>query len=273
MLYAAEALGSEYNCRILGFGEDDNDIADTLYDCAVLPVQKSPDGKTIPSPFCGNSPPPEYSVLGELLKQGGIVFTGNVCPELEKICYGHGFTLINYLEREELAVANAVPTAEGALKLAIEKMPVTLFGSMVLITGFGRIAKILAHYLTALGADVTVACRKKSDMKWAEIYGCKVVDITVKKQLQKAAADTDIIFNTVPTEIFTSEDFSESNRKILYIELASADGLKAETAENLNIEFIAAGGLPGKTAPVTAGRIIAETITNILAERSALIES
>lgn len=273
MLYAAEALSSGHNCRILGFGKDESDIFDTTYDCAVLPVQKSPDGKTIPSPFSEKASPIEYSILGKLLKAGGTVFTGNVCTELEKVCYGYGLALINYLEREELAVANAVPTAEGALKLAIEKMPVTLFGSKMLITGFGRIAKILAKYLNALGADVTVACRKKSDMKWAEIFGCKTVDITRKSDFRKALANIDVIFNTVPAEVMTEKDFQKTKKQILYIELASKNGLNPEAADKLGLSFTAASGLPGKTAPVTAGRIIAETIGNILKERSDFVES
>ncbi len=262
MIYAAEDLSKKHNCCICGFGNDQPDILENTYDCAVLPLQKSKDGETIPTE---SGKAIKYSLLGDILKSDGIVFTGNDCPYLESLCYGKGYTLINYLEREELAVANAIPTAEGAIEIAINKMPTTLFGSEALVTGYGRIAKILAKYLTAFGSNVTVACRKKSDMKWAEINGCRVADITDKSAIKKAIADTDVIFNTVPYEIFDNDDFTEPEKKILYIELASKDGFNGELP---NIEKVTARGLPGKTSPVTAGKIIAETIENILTERS-----
>ncbi len=261
MLHTAEALSKNHNCRICGCGGKDDDITGDIYDCAVLPVQKSPDGEAVPTE---NGSYIRYSVLEGCLKHGGIVFTGNVCPALESLCYGKNFTLINYLEREELAAANAVPTAEGALELAIKNMPVTVFASKALVTGYGRIAKILSRYLLALGAEVTVACRKKSDLKWAEINGCKTVFINDKAALKTVLSHTDVIFNTVPAEVFAPWDFN-AERNILYIELASSNGYSGEIQ---GPEIITARGLPGKTAPVTAGQIIAETIENILTERS-----
>lgn len=41
-------------------------------------------------------------------------------------------------------MANAVPTAEGAVQLAMEQMPVTIHGARVLITGFGRVGQAAA---------------------------------------------------------------------------------------------------------------------------------
>lgn len=38
-------------------------------------------------------------------------------------------------------MANAVPTAEGAVQLAMEQMPVTIHGARVLITGFGGLGR------------------------------------------------------------------------------------------------------------------------------------
>ena len=55
-----------------------------------------------------------------------------------------GLILRDYFAREELAVANAVPTAEGAVQLAMEQMPVTIHGARVLITGFGRVGQAVA---------------------------------------------------------------------------------------------------------------------------------
>lgn len=275
MVYAAEALGKKYACRLCGLGSGGYDIKNggELFDYAVLPLQKSADGVTIPCPLSDGNSSVEYSILGAALKEGGIVFTGSVFPLSESICRSRGLTLINYAEREELAVANAVPTAEGALEIAISRLPITIFGSAVLITGYGRIAKILAKYLHAMGARISVACRKRGDLKWAEICGFTAVDITDKGAFGNAASRADVIFNTVPSELFGGEEISVIKQGAIYIELASADGIDVKEAEKHRIEIITARGLPGKTAPVTAGRIIAEAIENILAERGDEVEA
>jgi len=39
----------------------------------------------------------------------------------------------DYLGREELCLANAVPTAEGAIQTAMEQMPTTLHGGSALV--------------------------------------------------------------------------------------------------------------------------------------------
>lgn len=49
----------------------------------------------------------------------------------------------DYLQREELAIANSVPTAEGAIQLAMEELPITISGARCLITGYGRVGQAL----------------------------------------------------------------------------------------------------------------------------------
>jgi len=100
------------------------------------------------------------SKLVSTVKKDGIVFGGKISKNVKKIFTAEGIEVIDYLDREEFSVLNAVPTAEGAIQLALEEMPATIYGSKILITGFGRISKILVKLLTAMGADVTVAYRK-----------------------------------------------------------------------------------------------------------------
>ena len=97
----------------------------------------------------------------------------------------------------------------------MEESPETIFGNKILITGFGRIAKTLAKMLVSMGADVTVCARKKSDIAWAEIFGCRGKDFS----LLDKESDFKIIFNTVPTEIFTKESTGtgRGRRRILRV--------------------------------------------------------
>lgn len=68
----------------------------------------------------------------------------------------------DYYRREELAVGNAIPTAEGAVGIAIREYPGTINGAKCLITGFGRIGKNLAIILRGMGAEVFCAAAQKS---------------------------------------------------------------------------------------------------------------
>lgn len=233
-------------------------------DCLVLPLPVSADGVTLNCPLCGNCP--TIRELSAGIKSGGIVFGGKISPEIHRYFEEQGFAVCDFLDREELAVLNAVPTAEGAVQIAISETNETIYGQQILITGMGRIAKVLIKILTAMGAKVTAAARKYSDLAWAEIYGCTPLNISeIDGELYKFG----IIFNTVPSLIFDEERLLSLKSDCLLIDLASKPGgVDFHAAEHSCVKAIHALSLPGKTAPVTAGRIIASAIYNILEERS-----
>lgn len=169
----------------------------------------------------------------------------------------------DYFDREELAVLNAVPTAEGAVEIAMREFEGTISGSKCLVCGFGRIGKVLANILKGLGADVTISARKKSDIAWGQIYGYKAVstDDLIK------CKNCDIIFNTIPALVFDSILLAHIAMDSILIDLASAPGgVDFAAAKRLNIDVIQALSLPGKAAPKTAGEIIKNTIYNMLEE-------
>ena len=161
-------------------------------------------------------------------------------------------------------IANAVPTAEGAIQLAMEQLPVTLWGADCLILGCGRIAKLLAQRLHGLGANVCIAARKYGDRAWAEASGWQALSM---QQLSGSLQDTQVVFNTVPALILDSGLVAELSSDCLYIELASRPGIDLESAGNRQLNCICAGGLPGKVAPVTAAAAIRSTLYHILEER------
>ena len=59
----------------------------------------------------------------------------------------------------EIAILNSVPTAEGAIQVAMENTEITIHNSRCLVMGFGRCGTTLARSLLALGARVTVCSR------------------------------------------------------------------------------------------------------------------
>lgn len=181
----------------------------------------------------------------------------------------YGLTLLDYYDREETQVANAVPTAEGALQLAMESTDRTLHGSRCLIIGYGRIGRLLADRLLALGAEVTVSARKYGDLAWIEAWGCRGVQTgALTGQLDRF----DLIFNTAPALILDGTRLWETREDCVIIDLASAPGgVDLEAAKRLSRQAIPAPGLPGKVAPRTAAAAIRDSVYHILEERGELM--
>ena len=232
-----------------------------LADFVILPVPVSTDGSTLNAPFSRvritleqvlNAVRPNQPLVG-----------GAITPEVREEAEKRGLKIVDFLHREELAIYNAVPTAEGAIQLAMEELPITISGSRCLITGYGRVGRTLSRLLIALGADVTIAARKFADLAWADTYGCIPVEL---KNLSDAG-DFDVVFNTVPALIFDYEHLQKMDKNTLLIDLASRPGgIDFSAAAELQIKTIWALSLPGRVAPKSSGQIIKNTILNMIKE-------
>ncbi len=275
-LYLAKKIAK--NSRVYSIGLDkDLDSEDIIVvneleeikepvDYVVLPLPVTNDGVHINMPFFDEKIS-LYSLI-PLLSHNAVIFGGKIEKDATAIFTYKGFEVIDYLEREELTVLNAVPTSEGAIQIAMEELSTTVYGLKVLMTGFGRITKVMVKALIGLGAEVSVTARKYSDLAWAQIYGCNAVHIS---ELNDTLNEYDLIFNTVTAVILDEKRLSKLKESCLLIDLASKPcGVDFETARKLGVKAIWALSLPGKVAPVTSGEIIADTISNILSERGEL---
>ena len=230
-------------------------------DVIILPVPISKDNKNL---NVSSGDIIEIDEITDKLSPNQIILGGAVTSEINNIFHNKGLNIIDYLAKEELAIFNAVPTAEGALEIAINKLPITIYKSKCLVTGFGKVSKAMINVLSALRADVTVIARKYEDLAWAQIYGCKGYHL---KDIKMAVKDKDIIFNTVPHKIITSDILANIKKDCLIIDLASKPGgVDLEAAKKNNIKIEIASALPGKVAPKTSGYMIKETINHILKE-------
>jgi len=179
-----------------------------------------------------------------------------------------GLQTEDYFRREELMIANAVATAEGAVQIAMEETPITLCSARVLVIGYGRIGKLLAAKLKAMGAVVTASARKPADLAWIKANGCTAVETSA---LEPVVSKQDIIFNTVPAAVMDRRRLSLVKKGGLCIDLASKPGgVDFEAAAELGVKVIWALSLPGEVAPVSSGAAIRDTVYNLLAERGVL---
>lgn len=171
--------------------------------------------------------------------------------------------LYDYSAEEEFAILNALPTAEGAIEVAMTEYEGTISGSKTLIVGYGRIGKLLSNKLKVLGSEVTVAARSKSDLAYIKALGYGVRNTNQLKSVK----GFDMVFNTVPAKIFDKDLLMNTDRNTLIIDLASLPGgVDFEIAKQNKIDAVRALSLPGKTSPKTAGEIIKTVIFNIIEE-------
>lgn len=191
----------------------------------------------------------DSKLLPVLLPQGCRIF-GGLLPE-----HLNG---VDYARDEGVTAANAVPTAEGAIQRAMELLPITLWGSRVLVIGFGRIGKVLAHRLQGLGAHVTVSARKSGDLAAIRSFGY-ADDVT--GAYTKGLDHYDCIFNTVPAMVLPQEALQQTRPDCLLIDLASRPGgMDFAACAQLPRQAVHALSLPGMVAPATAGKIIGQFI-------------
>ena len=171
--------------------------------------------------------------------------------------------IFDYGARDDFAILNALPTAEGAIECAMREYEGTISGSKCLVAGFGRIGKILAHKLVLFGANVTVSARKPSDLAYVKALGYNALNTENLRTVKRF----DIAFNTIPRLIFDRELLMNTDTNTLIIDLASLPGgVDFEAAEKLGIYAVRALSLPGKCAPKTAGEIIKTTVFDIIKE-------
>lgn len=267
-LTLAEALAADGNqVRVYGFEKHQetsgmtSDLDTAMQsDTIILPLPVSHDQVLLNAPFHIEAIPLEEVLLR--LKPGQRVFGGKISAELRKRL--SGIPCYDYFEREELSIANAIPTAEGAIEIALSELPKTLHQSRCLVVGYGRIGKVLADRLRAFGAYVTVSARKYRDFAWIEAYGMMPIQTS---EIGEHAGEFDVIFNTVPHLIFGHDVLERLDPGCLLIDLASKPGgVDFAAAKELGVRVIWALSLPGKTAPITSGEMIKKTITNIMKE-------
>ena len=254
---------SEYLARLPRLSES---LEAALEGClaVILPLPATQDGRNISTPFSDKDLP-----LSELLdcmqKAGvGLLCGGRLGEDLASVCSERGIEMFDYYAREEFAIANAVPTAEGAIAIAMEELRVTLHGSRGLVIGNGRIGRILASKLAALGMKVTVSARKPEDFALISAAGLESADTRTLAGLF-GRESFDVIFNTVPHRVLGAAELGAIAPGTLIIDLASKPGgVDIQAAGALGRRVIWALSLPGKCAPVSAGRIVADTILGYL---------
>lgn len=254
-------FGMDYNTQGLGIIPKSN-LGQALdeSDIIILPLPYSRDKKTISAPFFKAEI--TISSFFDGLTEKHTVFGGMLDDAFKAELEKRNVKYFDFFTDEVLTLKNAAITAEGAIALAIDNTDFSLTDSRSLILGYGRIAKFLAKYLTALGSQVTIAARRKSALAEAKLNGYGVCSIdSAEDYLNKS----DIIFNTVPAMVLDRQRLECIRKSTLVVDLASKPGgVDLSSASALGINHIQALSVPGKIAPESAGCAIYKTICEML---------
>ena len=198
-------------------------------------------------------PTRDCSGLKELLRRvpkSITVIGGNLDQEL-----WNGYRTEDLLKDPYYLSKNAAITADCALKVSAPLLKSAFADSPALILGWGRIGKCLSRMLSALGCPVTVAARKASDRAMLEALGYRAADFP---EIPSILTRHRVLFNTVPNLPLHS-DIVDNWENGIAIDLASEPGMQGKSV-------IPARGLPGKYAPESSGKLIADTILRVLKE-------
>lgn len=278
LIYAAQAL-AEYGMRVSAWGNggsgdfrqgvsvfSDWREAVKSGDCLLLPLPATVDGVHLHSPLAIGGVELRLDTLFDAA-EGKMILGGRLSDIFVRQAEERGLRCIDYFTSEILQRKNALPTVEGAIEIAMRSLPSTIFGSKMAVIGYGRLGELLCYKLRLLGAEVTVYARREEALCRAEQFGCKteLLGGPVEETLSRLDPQTRVVFHTVPVCLFTKNVLKSIPNTVLHIDLASAPGgIDRIAAEALGIQTVWATSLPGKYAPETAGKIIADTIETIL---------
>lgn len=207
-------------------------------------------------------------MLPYLLARHAILVAGSFPVEIESWLQTKGVRCISFLELEGYLLSNAEITAEGAVYLLLHYLQRTLSGAKVLVIGYGRIGRFLAGKLRFLGADVTVAVRRNEQRTELKIRGYPTQQTGV---YEDGLSQYDAVVNTVPGKIMTIEQVESLDAQCMLLELASLPGGFPEHAKEIR-KLVMGQALPGKTAPETAGKNLAEAVWSCLQGEGRTLE-
>ncbi|MBP3951986.1 dipicolinic acid synthetase subunit A [Bacillus suaedae] len=190
------------------------------------------------------------------------VYSGISNKELDACTKESDRTLIKLMERDDVAIYNSIPTAEGAVMMAIQHTDITIHHAKVAVLGLGRIGMTVARTFSALGANVKVGANESPQLARITEMGLQPFHTD---NLKEELRDVDLVINTIPALVLTAKVLTEMPLHALIIDLASKPGgTDFRYAEKRGMKALLAPGLPGIVAPKTAGQILADVLAELL---------
>jgi dipicolinate synthase subunit A len=280
-IFMTKALIAQgYSISVWGLGEPGRKAFESLCfrrwqealagaDVLLLPLPSSADGVRLSLPLEQEDLSLRLSLLLQSFS-GKLLLGGRLSSACKLLAEEKGIEWIDYFDSEILQLKNALPTAEGAIRLAMQELPITLDGCESAVVGYGRIGSLLAKKLHLLGSHVSVLARRQEALTMAELHHHTPILFHCADSyagVEKLPSSCRVLFNTVPERIFTKELLQRLPQDCVLIDLASVPGgIDFSAAAELGMRAVWGTALPGRYFPETAGVFLAQTVKLILEE-------
>lgn len=236
-------------------------------DALVLPVSGvQPDGQ-VEATYAQQ---PLYLYREHLLhfRPSTVVYTGIASMTLLRLCQEASLRCVPLLDRDDVAIYNSIPTAEGLVQLVIEQTEHTIHGACVVVLGFGRTGMTICRTFSALGAHVVVGVHTAEQRARAIEMGLHTFDPLIEEVLCAQVSQAEVIINTVPAPLMTADVLAHVRTQSFIVDIASdPGGVDFRYAQKRQLHARRAPGLPGVCAPKTAGKIIAAALLTLLRQQ------
>lgn len=197
-----------------------------------------------------------------------LLFSGRVPQQMEQWGQGTGVTLIGYGDDDPLAILHAVPTAEGAVQVAIQNTEETILGLPTLCIGMGRVGISVVQAFEGLKANVTIAARNPTQLARAWATNAKPLHLS---ELPDRIGDFKLIVSSASSMVLANPLLERVRDDALVIDLCSPPGsVDFEAAKGLGVNVIWARGQAG-TAPRTSGYNEWQVLMRIVREHAPTV--
>ena len=195
---------------------------------------------------------------------GAFLFTCWSTPQTEQWAKGTPVRIIGYANDDALAILHAVPTAEGAVRIAIENTDETILGMHVLCIGFGRVGTSVAQAFDGLKARVTLAARNPAQLARAAAMGLEALAL---RDLAARISEFPLVVSSASGKVLDKPLLERTRADAVIIDLCSPPGsIDFDSADALGRKVIWARAQAGR-APKRAGRDEWQVLMRILREQ------
>jgi dipicolinate synthase subunit A len=195
----------------------------------------------------------------DCFQENTVLFFGRMSPKWDDVITQYELKTLHYLQDEQFIWQNARLTAEGFIAAFYEKNKLSISGRTFHVTGFGRVAKMLANMLQSMGAKVFIFVRSEKIVCEAKAFGYQAAILTPNEFKRETIH---YLLNTIPAKWFTNEYVIEGNDEMFLFDLASAPGCLAEFDQVLE-GYELLPGLPGQYFASDAALLLSETVIKL----------
>lgn len=196
------------------------------------------------------------SFLG-LLTSSHILVGGALPETVTRWCTDHSIKYYDVLTAPGLAEKNAKLTAEGLLVHLFAQTPFSAGDFRTLIIGYGRCGREIAAILHNFTEEIYIYDTDPAALKAARSHHFKIIPDKSVFQEHPGLKEINTLINTVPGQPLGDELWHCFPEYCIVFQVASGPlALPLPLSEHL----VNCPGIPGKYAPKTAGRLIANEI-------------